>query len=73
MNIIVDRIEGEWAVLEVGEHRVNFPLAALPQPVREGDLITLEVQPPPQGALDDARARLQRLQQSSPPGDSFDI
>jgi hypothetical protein len=58
MQIIVDRIEGEWAVLEIGEHRVNLPLAAFPSPPQEGARITLQVE---------------RLRQASPPSDSFDI
>lgn len=45
LTVVVDRIEeATWAVLLVGEEqrRVNWPVDLLPQPVREGDVLSLE-------------------------------
>ena len=44
-TVVVDRIEEDtWAVLLIGEEqrRVNWPVDLLPQPVREGDVLSLE-------------------------------
>ena len=42
MNCTVDRIEGEYAVLETeNEERLHVPLYRLPQGVREGSCVTL--------------------------------
>lgn len=40
MRAIVDRLEGDVAVLEVdGDRYVDVPLAELPQNIREGDVL----------------------------------
>jgi len=39
--IIVDRIEGEYAVLEIAGTLVDVPLSALPAGAQEGDHLTL--------------------------------
>ncbi|PJB47501.1 MAG: DUF3006 domain-containing protein, partial [Deltaproteobacteria bacterium CG_4_9_14_3_um_filter_63_12] len=39
MKIVVDRIEGSVAVLEVGNEYVNFPVAALPKGAGEGAVL----------------------------------
>ena len=39
MKYIVDRIEGNYAVCEVGEDIVNIKLEYLPKEVKEGDII----------------------------------
>ena len=39
MNIVVDRIEDELAVLEVGGIYIDFPVAALPEGCKEGDML----------------------------------
>ncbi len=46
LTAIVDRIEEQYAVLLVGEAEtsVNWPVALLPEPVREGDVLTVEWQ-----------------------------
>ena len=48
MRAIIDRIEGELAVLEIAGMTVDFPVSLLPG-AREGALVTLtlEVEPPP--------------------------
>lgn len=44
LTAVVDRIEEQYAVLLVGEteQSVNWPVALLPQPVREGDFLSVE-------------------------------
>ena len=39
--IIIDRIEGERAILEIGEELVEVPLSVLPRGAREGDSLVL--------------------------------
>ena len=45
MAITVDRIEGDYAVLEVGDEMVDFPLKELPKEVKEGDRLEVKVKP----------------------------
>lgn len=40
---IVDRIENDIAVVEIGEKTVDIPLFALPENTKEGDVITLNI------------------------------
>lgn len=39
--LIVDRFEGEWAVLELDGKTFNVPRSLLPETVREGDVLSL--------------------------------
>lgn len=54
-RIVVDRIEGDVAVLEVDGQRVDWPADALPEGAREGSVLGLTVredppaQPPREG------------------------
>ncbi len=41
--LVIDRIEGEWAVVEYGALSFNLPLPLLPKQVQEGDIISLRV------------------------------
>lgn len=43
MNWIIDRIEEGIAVCEVGTAFLNVPVEALPEGVKEGDVITLSI------------------------------
>ena len=43
MDWIVDRVEGELAVVLVGDLTLDLPLAALPPGVREGARLRLEL------------------------------
>ena len=52
MDWIVDRVEGELAVVLVGDLTLDVPLAALPPGVREGARLRLELLP----AVDPAAA-----------------
>jgi len=38
--IVVDRIEGEFAVLEVDGQTIDVPLHELPQGIAEGDILS---------------------------------
>jgi len=42
---IIDRFEGEYAVIECGDKRFDVPKYALPEGAREGDVITLGIDP----------------------------
>ncbi|MDK2882022.1 MAG: hypothetical protein PWP58_358 [Bacillota bacterium] len=42
--LIVDRLEGEWAVIEWEEGTFNFPRKLLPAGVREGDVLTMTLE-----------------------------
>ncbi|MFZ3131792.1 MAG: DUF3006 domain-containing protein [Desulfosporosinus sp.] len=41
--LIVDRFEGDWAVIEYGRAAFNFPRSLLPPDVKEGDVITMSI------------------------------
>ena len=41
--LVIDRIEGEWAVVEYGSLSFNLPLPLLPKQVQEGDVINLQI------------------------------
>lgn len=41
--LIIDRFEGEWAVLEMGRRTFNFPKSLLPAGAREGDVLDLKI------------------------------
>jgi hypothetical protein len=63
--IVVDRIEGERAVLEGGGERFELPASLLPPGTREGDVLTFTRLSPDLSA---ARARLDRLRARDPGG-----
>jgi hypothetical protein len=42
MTVIVDRLEGEWAVLEVAGAEVRVPRTWIPTGAREGTALRLE-------------------------------
>ena len=69
--IVVDRIEGEVAVLELSGRSVDVPLTELPPGVKEGDRLSFVVLAPPP---DEAAERLARLRAATPQGPgSFDL
>lgn len=71
-KIVVDRIEGDTAVLELGGQRVDVPLAQLPADVKEGDELAFILRGP--GDTKEAEARLARLRARTPQGPgSFDL
>lgn len=57
---IVDRFEGEWAIIEYGRQTFNFPREVLPPETKEGDLVRFSVAVDPQ-ATDKRRQEVQKL------------
>ncbi|NLV16317.1 MAG: DUF3006 domain-containing protein [Syntrophomonadaceae bacterium] len=41
--LIIDRFEGEWAVVEYQKKTFNFPKELLPSQAKEGDVIEINV------------------------------
>lgn len=41
---VVDRFEGEWAVIEWKDKNFNFPRELLPEEVNEGDILIFNVE-----------------------------
>lgn len=73
--IVVDRIEGDRAVLELDGKTIDVPVSWLPEGVGEGAVLRLSVDPDA-GArrLAEAEARLARLRaRSSQTPDSMDL
>ena len=69
-RIVLDRFEGDFAVLEVEGHFVDFPRSALPPGAHEGAFLVLQAESGAEEAsLKRARARLQRLSERDPGGD----
>jgi hypothetical protein len=47
MKAVIERVEGELAVLllgDRGEFRLNFPLSLLPADCREGDILNISIE-----------------------------
>ena len=63
MKAVIDRIEGELAVLLVGdkgEIRVNFPLSLLPEGSKESDVLNISIERDPE-ATSQAKERVTDL------------
>lgn len=44
MNIIIDRFEGNFAVVELEDKRmINMPRELVPEEAREGDILVIQV------------------------------
>ena len=41
---IIDRFEGNWAVVEYGDKTFNFPKELLPENAKEGNVLSFNVQ-----------------------------
>jgi hypothetical protein len=63
--MIVDRIEGTRAVVEIEGELIDLPLSALPADVKEGDRLSVVVVP---ADPTEAQARLARLRARTPQG-----
>ena len=60
MKAVIDRVEGELAVLllgDKGEFKLNFPLSLLPDGCKEGDILNLSIERDP-AATEQARVRV---------------
>ncbi len=40
---VIDRFEGDWAIIEFNQKIFNIPKVVLPPGVREGDVITINI------------------------------
>lgn len=72
VEVVVDRIEGELAVLEVAGATFDWPLAALPPETREGDRLSVTFAPIPADTTA-AQERLDRLAAEGPDSDDIDL
>ncbi|HEY8435818.1 MAG TPA: DUF3006 domain-containing protein [Haloplasmataceae bacterium] len=41
--LIVDRFEGDWAVIEYGKETFDFPKELLPPDTQAGDVLTIQI------------------------------
>lgn len=75
VSVVVDRIEGEIAVLEVGGATVDWPRAALPAGIAEGSRMSFAISGvSPDADLEaEAKARLERLRARGPQSDDIDL
>jgi len=69
-RIVVDRIEGTVAVVQVGDETIHLPVSVLPQGSGEGSVLTLTLADD-QPDLAAAKDRLNRLQSASGISDDF--
>jgi hypothetical protein len=63
MKAVIDRVEGELAVLllgDKGEFKLNFPLSLLPDECREGDVLNISIERDP-AATEQAKERVSSL------------
>ena len=61
--IVVDRIEGDRAILVIGQEQVEVPSVILPEGTVEGAILELHRRADLEAkTLEEARARLERLQ-----------
>lgn len=63
MKAVIDRIEGELAVLllgDMGEFKLNLPLSLLPDGCREGDVLNVSIERD-QAATEQAKERVTGL------------
>lgn len=74
MNLVIDRIEGDFAVVEFDGQPFDLPVAALPPGVGEGDRLVLLAAPasPPAGQGLDPGA-LERWEAESNLADAIEL
>ena len=75
MSIVVDRVEGARAVLEICGERIEIPAASLPEGAVEGSTLTLALAPVSEveAPRAEAEARLARLKRRTPAEDIIDL
>jgi hypothetical protein len=68
-RIVVDRIEGQTAVVEVAGVLVDVPVQLLPEGAAEGTILSFRIES--SGETTVSAARLQRMQAEGGIGDDF--
>jgi len=59
MRVIIDRFEGDYAVVELEDRStVNLPRSLVPPGAKEGDVLLIEID---RSATEERRKRIQRL------------
>ena len=72
--IVVDRIEGDRAVLEADGRLLDFPLGALPPGTSEGDVLQISIDPDrTRKRKARGEARLARLRERTPQTKTFEL
>ena len=71
--LIIDRIEGDFAVVLHKGVAHNIPKALLPKDIQEGGNVVLTYTPPDSKILDEAKARLNRLKKRDSGQKSIDL
>ena len=69
-RIVVDRIEGDLAVVEIAGQIIDLPVGILPDGAREGSVLQLTIA---NGSDADGRERLARMQSASGISDDFTL
>ena len=69
----IDRIEGEFAVVEVNGCPMDWPLTALPEGTSEGTTLTISVAKTGPSIGQEAKERLQRLKSAGPKQTKFKL
>ena len=65
-RLVVDRIEGERAVLTVGTETIDVPCEVLPKGAKEGSILTLVLSDATERRLREEKDRLKRLRSRTP-------
>ena len=72
MRITIDRIDDGLAVLDVNGESIEFPVAALPQGSKEGDVLPF-VKVDASEIIQAANDRINRMKSKSSGNDTFEI
>ena len=73
-SLIIDRIEGDIAIIECGEHTFEVPVSALPEGAQEGSQLSFSLLSSPESDADqEANDRLERLKARDSGDDIIDL
>ena len=72
--IVIDRIEGERAIVEIGGEIIEIPRSELPNGSKEGDVLVFAVNPEAvENMKKDNEERLKRLRERDPGDMEIDL
>ena len=73
-TLIIDRIEGDFAIMECGEYTFEIPISAIPEGSKEGDHLILSFSAPTESDTEkEAKDRLERLKTRDSGDDIIDL